>query len=200
MSRLFASGNKNVIDLALHERPGRRKLVEQLFDEHARALRHFLLGWSIPPDEIDDVVQELFSRLLGVERLEEKMSDSTGSSRSYLLTMANNLIVDRRRKLQVRNAYAAEQRGIESESVDERTPERIIAAELELEAMRSVIKNMRLNWRVAFVLQRFGNLSYEEIALHMGVSVRQVDRYLVRAMRRIREAQRKIKAAGERSC
>ena len=175
-------------------------MVEQLFDEHARALRHFLLGWSIPPDEIDDVVQELFSRLLGVERLEEKMSDSTGSSRSYLLTMANNLIVDRRRKLQVRNAYAAEQRGIGSESVDERTPERIIAAELELEAMRSVIKNMRLNWRVAFVLQRFGNLSYEEIALHMGVSVRQVDRYLVRAMRRIREAQRKIKAAGEKSC
>jgi len=200
LSRIFASGNKNIIDLASRERPGRRKVVEQLFDEHARALRHFLLGWSIPPDEIDDVVQELFSRLLGVERLEEKMSDSTGSSRSYLLTMANNLIVDRRRKLQVRNAYAAEQRGIGSESVDERTPERIIAAELELEAMRSVIKNMRLNWRVAFVLQRFGNLSYEEIALHMGVSVRQVDRYLVRAMRRIREAQRKIKAAGEKSC
>ena len=183
---------KNVVNLALHEKPGRKKLVEQLFDQHSRSLRHFLLGWSIPQHEIDDVVQELFSRLLDVEQLEERMSGSTGSNRSYLLTMANNLLVDRRRKLQVRNAYAAEQRHIEGEQADQRTPERIIAAELELEAMRSVIKRMRLNWRVAFVLQRFGNLSYEEIALHMGVTVRQVDRYLVRAMRRIREAQRKI--------
>ncbi len=197
---MSASENMNVVDLAPGERPSRTKLVEQLFDQHAKALRHFLLGWSIPQDEIDDVVQELFSRLLGVKGLEEKMSDSTGSSRSYLLTMANNLIVDRRRKSRVRNAFAAEQRHIESERFDDQTPERIIAAELELEAMRSVIKDMRLNWRVAFVLQRFGNLSYEEIASHMGVTVRQVDRYLVRAMRRIREAQRKIKAAGESSC
>ena len=200
MSRLFALRNDNIIDLASRERPGRRRLVEQLFKRHAQALRLFLLGWSVPQDQIDDLVQELFTRLMGVDRLEEKMSDSTGSSRSYLLTMANNMVVDRQRKLQVRNAYAAAQREIEQERMDERTPERIVAAQLELEAMRSVIKDMRLNWRVAFVLQRFGNMSYEDIALHMGVTVRQVERYMVRAMRRIREARQKIKAAGEKSC
>ena len=200
MGRLFIPRNDNIIDLASREKPGRRRLVEQLFDQHARALRLFLLGWSVPQDQIDDLVQELFTRLMGVDRLQEKMSDSTGSSRSYLLTMANNMIVDRQRKVQVRNAYAAAQREIESERIDERTPERIVAAQLELEAMRSVIKDMRLNWRVAFVLQRFGNMSYDDIALHMGVTVRQVERYMVRAMRRIREARRKIGAAGERSC
>ena len=200
MGRLFIPRNDNIIDLASREKPGRRRLVKQLFDQHARALRLFLLGWSVPQDQIDDLVQELFTRLMGVDRLQEKMSDSTGSSRSYLLTMANNMIVDRQRKVQVRNAYAAAQREIESERIDERTPERIVAAQLELEAMRSVIKDMRLNWRVAFVLQRFGNMSYDDIALHMGVTVRQVERYMVRAMRRIREARRKIGAAGERSC
>ena len=200
LSRLFTPRNDNIIDLASRERPGRRRLVEQLFDRHAKALRLFLLGWSVPREEIEDLVQELFTRLMGVDRLEEKMSDSTGSSRSYLLTMANNMVVDRQRKLQVRNAYAAAQREIEQERMDERTPERIVAAQLELEAMRSVIKDMRLNWRVAFVLQRFGNMSYEDIALHMGVTVRQVERYMVRAMRRIREARQKIKAAGEKSC
>lgn len=200
MARLFAPRNDNIINLASRERPGRRRLVEQLFEQHAQVLRLFLLGWSVPQDQIDDLVQELFTRLMGVDRLEEKMSDSTGSNRSYLLTMANNMIVDRQRKLQVRNAYAAAQREVECERSDERTPERIVAAQLELEAMRSVLRNMRLNWRVAFVLQRFGNMSYEEIALHMGVTVRQVERYIVRAMKRIREARRKIKAAGERSC
>jgi len=175
-------------------------LVEQLFEEHARALRLFLMGWSVPQDQVDDLVQELFTRLMGVDGLERKMSARTGSNRSYLLTMANNMIVDGQRKSQVRKAYLAEQREIEPRRMDERTPERIVAAQLELEAMRSVIRNMRLNWRVAFVLQRFGNMSYEDIAIHMGVTVRQVERYMVRAMRRIREERRKIEAAGENGC
>ncbi|MDE0412969.1 MAG: sigma-70 family RNA polymerase sigma factor [Gammaproteobacteria bacterium] len=186
--------------LASRKRPGRRQLVEQLFDQHARALRLFLLGWSVPQDQVDDLVQELFARLMDVDRLEEKMSDRTGSNRSYLLTMANNMIVDRARKSKVRKSYIAEQRVAAPQLTEERTPERIVAAQLELEAMRSVISNMRLNWRVAFVLQRFGNMSYEDIAIHMGVTVRQVERYMVRAMRRIREERRKIETAGEPSC
>ena len=145
-------------------------------------------------------MQELFTRLMGVEGLEQKMSDSTGSSRSYLLTMANNMVVDRQRRSRVRHAYAAEQRQIEHERVEERTPERIVAAQLELEAIKAVIMDMRLNWRLAIVLQRFGNMSYEDIASHMGVTVKQVENYIVRAMRRIRKARRKIRSGGERQC
>lgn len=190
----------NIIDLSSRERPGRRQLVEQLFDDHAEALRLFLRGWSLPQEQIDDLVQELFARLMVVDGLEEKMSDSTGSGRSYLLTMVNNMIVDGRRKARVRRAYATAQREIEPGQIEEHTPERIVAAQLELEAMRAVIRDMRPNWRVAFVLQRFGNMSYADIASHMGVTQRQVERYLLRAMRRIREARRKIDRTGERPC
>ena len=200
MSRLLTPRKKNVIDLASRERPGRRQLVQQLFDQHAQALRYFLMGWSVPPEQVEDVVQELFARLMSVQGLEEKMDAATGSNRAYLLTMANNLIVDRQRNRQIREAYAAAQQEIERECREERTPERILAAQLELEAMRAVIQGMRLNWQVAFVLQRFRNMSYEQIALHMGVTVRQVERYLYQAMRRIDKARRKIEAAGEKPC
>ena len=200
MSRTYISRNDNIIDLASQAKPGRKRLVRRLFDEHARALRLFLRGRSVPPDQVEDVVQELFARLMSVPRLESKMSDSTGSSRSYLLTMANNLLVNRRRKRQLRKAYAEEQQEINREGIDERTPERIVAAQLELVAMKAVIMAMPLNWRVAFILQRFRNMSYEEIALHMGVQVKQVDNYIVRAMRRIRNTQRKKRGAGEQSC
>lgn len=200
MSHSFAPLDDNVITLASQAKPGRERLVQQLFDEHSQALRLFLRGRSVPPDQVEDVVQELFARLMGVPGLEAKMSDATGSSRSYLLTMANNLLVNRHRKRRLRKTYAAEQQAINREGIDERTPERIVAAQLELDAMKAVIMAMPLNWRVAFVLQRFRNMSYEEIALHMGVQVKQVDNYIVRAMRRIRNTQRKKKAAGERSC
>ena len=200
MSQSFIPRNDDIIDLASQPRPGRRRLIEQLLEQHAQALRLFLRGRSVPRDQVEDVVQEVFTRLMGVARLEEKMSESTGSNRSYLLTMANNLIVDRQRRLRVRADYAAAQTEIASEQMDEHTPERIVAAQLELEAIKAVIRNMRLNWRVALVLQRFRNMSYAEIALHMGVTEKQVENYIVRAMRRVRKARRKIKAAGERSC
>ncbi|MDE0178363.1 MAG: sigma-70 family RNA polymerase sigma factor [Gammaproteobacteria bacterium] len=189
-----------MIDLASTQRSSRKRVVQALFDRHAEALRLFLRGRSVAPDEIEEVLQELFTRLMGAHRLEEKMADSTGSSRSYLLTMANGLMVDRWRKEQVRNAYAEAVRDVDQGHTDEHSPERIVAAQMELEAIKAVILDMPLNWRVALLLQRMRNMSYEDIALHMGVQVKQVDNYLVRALRRLRKARRKIEAAGERSC
>lgn len=189
-----------LIELPTGARQGRRLLVEELFAQHGPALRRFLWARSTPRHEIEDFVQELFVRLMGARRLEEKMSAATGSNRSYLLTMANGLMVDRRRKRRVRAAYAEAQRKVGDEQIDERTPERIVAAQLELEAYKAVILDMPLNWRVAFVLQRFRNMSYEDMAIHMGVTVKQVEHYLRRAMRRIHKAQRKIEASGEKSC
>ena len=160
----------------------------------------FLSARSVGPDETEDVLQELFTRLMGTHGLEQKMADSTGSNRSYLMTMANGLMVDRWRKQQVRDAYREDQSEIGQGDVDTRSPEQIVAAQLELEAIKAVILDMPLNWRVALLLQRMRNMSYEEIALHMGVQVKQVDNYLVRALRRLRKARRKIEAAGERPC
>ena len=200
MSTLSPPKKDNVIHLASRTSPGRKQLVGHLFARHALALRRFLRGRSVRPEEIEDVVQELFARLMDVDRLEEKMSDATGSSRSYLLTMANNLLVDRRRKRQLRESYGQAHDDIEADGTDERSPERVIAAQLELEVIKATIMDMPLHWRVAFVLLRFRNMSYREIASHMGVQVKQVDNYIVGAMQRLRKARKKIQAAGERPC
>ena len=200
MRHFRAPRNDNIIELGSRERPARRQLIEQLFAQHGPSIRRFLRGRSVRSEEIEDVVQELFARLMSAQGLEEKMTDATGSNRSYLISMASGLISDRRRKQRVRTAYARAQAETEAERVDERTPERIVAAQLELEAIRAVILSLPLNWRVALLLQRLRNLSYEQIALRMGVSVRQVERYLYRATRRLHKARRKIEAAGERPC
>ena len=175
--------------------PGRQRLVEQLFDRHVQALRFFLKGRLVPDDEIDGLVQDVFARLMTVDRLEEKMSESTGSNRAYLLTMANNLAVDRQRRSTRKKAYYAAQKGLERERMDERTPEQIVAAQLELEAMKAVILRMRPAWRQAFVLHRFRNMTYEDIALRMGMTVKQVENCIAQAMKRIRKARQKLDAS-----
>lgn len=191
--------SSNIVELALRENPGRRQLVNKLFDHHARALRTFLLGRSARRDEIEDLVQELFMRLMAVQRLEEKMAAGTGSNRSYLLTMANNLMVDRQRKERVRNAHAEAQRDVGCEQIDDRSPERILAVQLELEAIRAVVLDLPPHWRAVLVLQRFHNMTYEDIALNLGVTKTQAENYMRRALRKLRKARRKIEAEGERS-
>lgn len=182
------------------KKPERRRLVEQLFERHARALRFFLRGRTVPPDQIDDITQELFAHLMVVNGLEKKMSDSSGSNRSYLLTMANNMLANKHRKLRVRRAYSAVQLAVESERTEEHSPERIVEAQLELEAIKAVILDMRPHWRAAFVLHRFHNMNYEEIALYMGLTKKQVEHYILRALGKLQSARRKIQAAGEDWC
>ncbi len=163
-------------------------------------MRLFLKGRLVPDQEIDDVVQQLFMRLMGLDRLEDKMSESTGSNRAYLLTMANNLVVDRLRKSMLRKAHSEVEHDHDGGRVDERTPEQIVVAQLELEAIWSVIMDMRPKWRRAFVLHRFRNMSYGDIALHMGVTVKQVEYFISQAMKRIRKARAAIETAGQEKC
>ena len=77
MSRSINPRSDKIINLASREQPGRRQLIEQLFDQHVGVLRLFLRGWSVSQEETEDVVQELFTRLMGLDRLEQKMADST---------------------------------------------------------------------------------------------------------------------------
>ena len=97
----------------------------------------------------------------------------------------------------IRSNYAARQKGVPSDHIDERTPEEIVTAQLVLEAMRAVILEMRPRWRQAFVLHRFRNMSYEDIALHMDLTVKQVENCIAQAMKRIRKARRRIESAGQ---
>lgn len=194
----MARKKNNVIELASRaNREERRQLVERLFDEHVAALRLFFRGRLVPDDEIEDLVQEMFSRLMGLDGLELKMTASTGSNRAFLLTMANNLVVDMQRRLMVRKDYDIQQQDIEGGRVNEQTPEIIVSARRDLEAMKAVIMRMRPAWRKAFILNRFRNMSYRDIAEHMDVTVKQVESYIVQAMARIRQAQRQLKKRGK---
>lgn len=190
---VMVSGKNNVIDLTRRKHSNRQQLIERLFNEHGDALCLFFRGRLVPADEIEDMVQELFSRLIGVSGLESKMSASTGSNRAFLLTMANNMLVDIQRRQAVRRDYHMQQQNVEANKVNEITPEVIVAAHRDLDAVKSVIMGLRPTWRKAFVLNRFKMMSYREIAEHMDVTVKQVESYIAQAMSRLRKAERLLK-------
>ena len=66
------------------------------------------------------------------------------------------------------------------------SPEEVVAAREQLASMYQAIEAMPENWRQAFLLHRIRGLSYTEIANAMDVSVSSIEKYIVEALKYVR--------------
>lgn len=167
----------------------RHQLLIRLYEEYGVPLQRFLRCHGVRREDLEDISQEVFTRLLEFDDLETRMASRSGSNIAFIFTMANNLLVDAFRRKKVRQAHELEERELSVDRNYEVTPERNVAASRELETIKKVIMAMRPTWRKAFILSRFKNMSYREISVSMDVSIRQVENYISQALSRLRKAQ-----------
>ena len=166
---------------------GQVKTLEGAFKEHATALRAFLRGRLIIEEDREDVMQEVFLKLTRQQGLAEKLSTTTGSTLSYLIAIATNLIIDRKRREAVRKAGQHESLKEDELLSDQPTPESAAANSQQLDAMVVVMRKMKPKWSEALMLNRFEHMSYPEVAQAMGVSTTSVERYIAYALKLLRE-------------
>lgn len=166
----------------------REQALEQLFRDHGAPLRSFLLGRLRDEAELEDVMQEVFARLARKEDLEQRLTATHAKNRAYIFTAANNLIVDLERRRAVRREYSARHSDQMGETVYEISPEVEVVAVQELSRVKEAIKALKPTWRKAFVMSRLKCLSYQEISREMGVSTKQIEKYVASAIVRLREA------------
>lgn len=107
--------------------------------------------------------------------------------RSYLFAIARNLIRDNYRRARVRQSDGHMPYDDEIETVEQSTPEDILSTQQALKNMRTALKGMKRNHRRAFLLSRFRQLSYREIADDLGVSVSSVERYITTVLCALRK-------------
>lgn len=162
--------------------------LEQLYRDHGEAMRSFLLGRMRNESEIDDIIQEVFLRLARSSELSTRLQFSKRQNRAYLFTAANNLIVDIERRQIVRKDYIRTHHPEGQVSVYELSPDVVVAAAEELTSIKETLKNLKPTWRKAFVMSRFKNENYKDIAKEMGVSVRQIEKYIANAIKALRKA------------
>ena len=189
----------NVVDLPGRRQETREQVLERLFKEHRAALCAFLRVRMDRDAEMDDVVQEVFIRLARMKDLPERLSQGRESNRSFIIAIANNLVLDLEKSRRVRHRYAdkVQAQAHDDDRVQSGTPETIAAARQELKRLRDVIMNLNPNWRKAFILNRFKHMSYREISVEMGVSVKQIDKFMKNALIQIRRAVSETKGAGK---
>lgn len=173
----------NIVDFGRWKNSG-ESLVAWLYREHQSAIRGFLITRIGRVPEIEDVLQDLFAKLAQAPDLERRFSSGTGISRSYLLTVANNILVDMHRKQEVRWRFQKAESGKEGEASV--STERLALDHEVIRSVESSLKQMPRLWRQSFVLSRFEGLKYTVIAAKLGLAPKTVETYIAKAMMKIR--------------
>lgn len=154
------------------------RVVHDLYERHAPALRAFCLRSLRNRDDADEAVQATFLRALGAVRSGVRPV----SERAWLLTIARNVCATRatcahrRREVTLDSIALADAAGA--------APSQDIEADADLVAALEALPDGQ---RRAFVLRAVDGLSYEEIAQELGVTHAAVETWIFRARRKLAE-------------
>lgn len=135
----------------------------------------------VSEEDVDDLVQDVFLRLQSTQS-HEPVENVEG----YLFTTARNVLVSQHRE-QAAKLLVLREEWTGTEAADPLSPERIAIAHEEYQRVIAAICNLPPRTRQAFELNRFENLTYEEIATQMSISRNSVKDLMHRALARIVE-------------
>ncbi|KAA3612151.1 MAG: RNA polymerase sigma-70 factor [Calditrichaeota bacterium] len=133
----------------------------------------------------EDLVQETFFRLWKIRR---QLPDSSNFT-AFIFQIAHNLVIDWARKNKVQNRSLREMQLSEKSS----HPASADTETDELEtAISKCISTLPSRMQKAFILHRFENLTYKQIAKVMGISHKTVEKQISEALKRLRSELKKL--------
>lgn len=160
---------------------GTKAEFESLFRAHYSTLCGYANTFLRDPDASEEIVQEVMMKIW-VNRATIFINTSV---HSYLYRSVRNGCLNLLKHLEVREEYK-----VWNESQGESTvlsqEDRMVASELE-EKIREAIDRLPLERRKVFVMSRYDNLTYVEIAAKLGISVKTVENQMGKALKTLRE-------------
>lgn len=162
-----------------------RETMDDLARRFGGALRRFFQRRVRQTSDIDDLVQEVFLRLVkygGIDHIE--------NVDRYVFSTASNLLRDRWRDRSVKGAGLHE--GLPEDFQDESafSPERVIEAKEKLARLMLLIGQLPVKTQAAFVLCEIHGYSHADAAEDLGMSPRNLRKHLRKAFDHIDAARR----------
>jgi RNA polymerase sigma factor (sigma-70 family) len=157
-------------------------MIEGLVASHGDQLRRFLLARVRNIADVPDITQEVYLRMLRVSNVE-----SVRSPEAYLFTVAQHV-------LQQHTLKSSALPTVELDKIlNTRTPTahpdpalELVAAQ-SLDRLQETLDKLSPKVRAVFMLSRRDGLSFDEIAVHLGVSKPMVKKYLMKALMQFRQ-------------
>jgi RNA polymerase sigma-70 factor, ECF subfamily len=154
----------------------RRKRIEEITREHGdylRALARKLCRSQVDPD---DLVQDLFERVLRTEM------PAGANERAWISRIMHNLFIDKLRRRATRR-----EESVETEPAAPPRDERVWWESLTEAQVRAKVSLLPEDQRVTFELFAFQGKSYDEIAAKLKIAKNTVGTRILRARMRLRD-------------
>lgn len=156
------------------------------------ALLKFLLARRVPPDEAEDLLQELYVKL------ESQPIGPVAHPQAYLYRMADNLLLDRRysatRRAGREEAWVMAQSGTNLGTDDRPSAEQALLARERLAIVATALGELPERTLLVFRMFRIDEVPQKAIAAQLGISVSAVEKHLQKAYRAVVEARVRLDA------
>lgn len=161
-------------------RNGSELVFETIFKDYYERLCNYANTYINDINESEEMVQGTFMILWE----KHEIIDIHTSLKSYLYRSVHNNCINHIRHQQVRREHSEEY--LHYADIEyEQAADDIIGKELE-KKINSTIESLPQQCRTAFKLSRFENLTYNEIAEKMGVSVKTIENHMIKALKTLR--------------
>ena len=168
-------------ELALLIKKGDIRAFDKIYEKYSTRLYIFINGIIKSQKDSEDIVQEVFFKIWNNR---EKINEFL-SLQSFLFTIAHNTTISILRKRVNEYNYIEYVKSIQN-AKELSTGE----AELEFKELNdhltSILNKLPKRQKEVFLLSRYDELSYKEIAERLGISVNTVENHMVKALRFLR--------------
>jgi RNA polymerase sigma factor (sigma-70 family) len=150
---------------------------------HERDLRAFLTRCLSHRDDVADVVQETYARLLALPLQRRR---SVRSWRAFLFATAHNIAVDHLRRREIISLDALPEiaaADVVWQGGEESSPDEIVNLTQERRLLAQIIESLPEKCRQVLTLRKIHGLSQKEIALRMGIAEHTVEKHVSHGVR-----------------
>lgn len=176
----YFNHNENEIVLLSQVREGNVKAFEMVYNNYSSRLYGNILKLVKSPLIAEELLQDIFQRVWE----HRKNIDTSKSFKSYLFTIAKNLVCDyfnkaSRQRLIDRYIHEQEERHITGEE------RRLEEKEYEL-ILQNAIKQLPPQRKLVYTLCKLDGKSYEEVSKTLGISASTISDHIVKATKSIK--------------
>lgn len=158
-------------------------LVAGLVASHGMQLRRFLLARVRNVADVPDFIQEVYLRMLRIPNAE-----SIRSPEAYLFTVAQHVVQQHGLRSSAAPRHVELSRMFDPvHAAPDSNPELDASAQQSLDQLQSALDQLHPKARAAFILSRRDGLSFDEIAVRLGVSRPMAKKYLMKALMQFRQ-------------
>lgn len=151
--------------------------VEEVLPIEPVLMYYLRRNWRVDAD-IADLRQDIYIRIYEAAAKERPLA-----TRAFVLQTARNLLIDRARHASIVPIEACADIDLLDTLADDLTPERHVAARMELGRLQTALEHLPPRCREVVKLRRIHGLSQRETADAMGITIETVENQLAKGIR-----------------